>query len=102
MTYKYKVQSANAKRWLMAVLSLTEQGATLPEDASVFKGKWLRTVLESDKELDTKENRLITLLPPDNKSVIANVVEKKEEKKEAEVKEEQPKKKAGRPKKKKE
>lgn len=97
MTYKYKVQSANAKRWLMAVLSLTEQGATLPEDASVFKGKWLRTVLESDKELDTKENRLITLLPPDNKSVVANVVEKKEEEKE-----EQPKKKAGRPKKKKE
>lgn len=73
MKKRVEVSSVDSRVFVKEILVLGKQGATLPDDAGVFKGLMLRTQVEVDDNVLVKENKNVRVLPTDKGRIKDNV-----------------------------
>lgn len=92
MKKRVEICSVDSRTFVRELLALGKQGATLPDDAGVFKGMMLRAQVEIDDDVLVKENQNVRVLPQEKgrikDAVAKDAVDRKTAKKTATKKEE--------------
>ena len=73
MKKRVEICSVDSRTFVRELLALGKQGATLPDDAGVFKGMMLRAQVEIDDDVLVKENQNVRVLPQEKGRIKDNV-----------------------------